>query len=186
MDSTRRMALLDLQKELSKEIENILEDMMLKQPSSPELIPIKAYGQALPIPERLTNAENYSNEDLPEEEADIQKAFPFPWALIKLDRGIVRGIGEPQIVYVVIVFGIFDDGKENQGHEAVLIMIERVMERFAKDPLLSGQIMAVPIDNNHMFNWSMQDEDTYPYFYGALEMAFYTPGFQREDRYGFA
>ena len=67
-----------------------------------------------------------------------------------------------------------------------MIMIERVMERFAKDPLLSGQIMAVPIDNNHMFNWSMQDEDTYPYFYGALEMAFYTPGFQREDRYGFA
>ena len=30
MDSTRRMALLDLQKELSKEIETILEDMMLK------------------------------------------------------------------------------------------------------------------------------------------------------------
>ena len=186
MDNTRRMVLLDLQQELSKELEKILADMKLKQPSSLELVPIKAYGQTLPIPEPLKNTKTYSNDDLPEEEADIQKAFPFPWALVKLDRGIVTGIGGPQIVSVVIVFGIFDDREENQGHETVLIMIERIMERFAKDPLLSGQLTVVPIDENHMFNWSLQDESTHPYFYGALEMAFSTPGFQREDRYGFA
>ena len=151
-----------------------------------ELVNVRAYGQNLPVPEQLENIGNYGENDLPEEEADFQKAFPFPWALVKLDRGAVTGIGEPQKVSAVIVFGIFDNREENQGHETILIMIERVMERFAKDSLLAGQITVTPIDENHMFNWSLQDEDTYPYFYGALELSFLLPGFQREDRYGFA
>ena len=47
MDNTRRMTLLDLQKQLSEEIERILGDMMLKQPSSSELVNVRAYGQNL-------------------------------------------------------------------------------------------------------------------------------------------
>ena len=158
MDSIRKMSLAELQKELSGELEKIMQDMLLQQPDSTELVKMKAYRQALPI----------------------------PWALIKLDRGTVEGIGGNQKVTVLIIFGIFSDSLENTGHEVIAIMIERVMERFSKDPLLAGQITAVPVDESHMFNWSLQDEDTYPYFYGALEMAFCMPGFQREDRYGFA
>lgn len=186
MDSIRKMSLIELQKQLAGELEKIMQDMLFQQPDSTELVKMKAYRQALPIPQRIEKTYPYNSDDLPDEESGYKMGYPFPWALIKLDRGTVEGIGGNQKISVLIIFGIFNDSLENTGHEAITIMIERVMERFSKDPLLAGQMTAAPVDENHMFNWSLQDEDTYPYFYGALEMAFWMPGFQREDRYGFA
>lgn len=182
-----QLTILTLQKELRKEIEAITQDMLLKQPNSKDLIRLRAFSQNLPIPHKLTPEMLPSGDtDIPEEESEYGIEYPFPWAMVKLEEGNIPEPGADQKVNVIIVLGIFDDSQENKGHETIVLVIERIMERFLKNPLLSGQFTLVPIDNNHLVQWSLQDEDTYPYYYGAIAMAFQTPGFQREDYYGFA
>ncbi len=103
MDSIRKMSLAELQKELSGELEKIMQDMLLQQPDSTELVKMKAYRQALPIPQRVEKTYPYNGDDLPDEESDYKMGYPFPWALIKLDRGTVEGIGGNQKVTVLII-----------------------------------------------------------------------------------
>ena len=84
---------------------------------------------------------------------------------------------------MIVVVGVYDDATDRSGYKGVMIALERIMERFSVRPLLAGKFTAVQLDNNNMFRWSLQDEDTYPYYYGAIEMAFEMMGTIREDKY---
>ena len=186
MDNERKMSILTLQRELCKEIREITSDLQMKQPGSTELTAPRVFGQDLPIPRKKDEDIGYGDTDIPDEEDQYGIGFLFPWILVKLDLGNVSASNERQRISVILVIGVFDDDLEANGHERIVIIVERIMERFAKDPLLGGQIVAVPVDDDHMFRWSLQDENTHPQYFGALEMAFEMPGFEREDYYGFA
>lgn len=186
MDNTRNLTLLSLQKALGEAIEEATKDVFLKKPGSGELVSLRAYSQELPVPAVGETQMEPGSSDLPEEESEYGIIFPFPWAVVKLDRGTIPAPGERQTVYTVVILGVFEDDLKRNGHEALAILLERIMERFCKNPLLKGQFTATQIDGEHMFNWTMQDEDTHPYYYAALEMAFSAPAFEREDPYGYA
>ena len=189
MDKERKLTLLSLQEALAEEVETIAQDMLLKRPDG-ELAHLKAYRQHLPILLGPDGEIDSGTSDLPAEESEYGVFQQFPWALVQIRQGTIPRPGEDQTVYAMIIFGIFEDSSECKGHEVLMILFERMMERFLKYPLLAGQFTVTQIDNDHLFNWliedSNEDGDTHPFYFGGFEMAFQTPAFEREDPYGFA
>ena len=179
MDNIALTTPLDLQKALAEEIEKITKDMPFKRYGADgDGYRIKAYLQDLPIPGKREASGEFEDEN-----ADETGVFSFPWAIVKLDTGLTAGPSERHRVNVIVVVGVYDDAPDRSGYRGVMIALERIMERFSKRPLLAGKFTAVQLDGNTMFRWSLQDEDTHPYYYGALEMAFEMTGIIREDKY---
>ncbi len=84
------------------------------------------------------------------------------------------------MVDTTILFGCHDAGLENNGHRHILTMIERTVDRFASEPSLNGMYRA-----RQDMEWALQDEDTYPYFFGAVRIKFDIPKVgRREPTYG--
>ena len=69
---------------------------------------------------------------------------------------------------------VFSSGRSDD----VLNLIEKVYQRFARDPVLAHQYIC-----QQDFEWGLQDEDTWPYFFGAIGMSFSYMGIQRESKY---
>ena len=72
-------------------------------------------------------------------------------------------------ISIILVIGIFEDSLENKGHESVLEIIERIQQHYEETPALKEFVCADP------FNWALQDEPSYPYFYGAVNLVFHAP-----------
>ena len=58
-----------------------------------------------------------------------------------------------------------DDDLENQGDERVLEILEEIQSRYEAQPVLNGKFR-----REDPFSWALQDEESYPYFYGAAHM----------------
>lgn len=184
MDKNRATTVYFLQKALQREIERLTEDLVFKQPGTDKPGKLRAFRQQLPIPERGLYDPGFESFEI----GDEQDIYPFPWCVIKVDGGSVAAPGEAQKTKLILVIGIYDDDRQQHGHEDVLLVIERIMERFAKEPLLEHKFTNIRLDDREWFRWTLQDaeDDTYPYYFGALELAFSMPGFQREDSHGYA
>lgn len=163
---------------LVEEIRKLTEGMLFKNPGSEDLVKLQVFPQALPIPGRKEPKEGVAD---PEYTIDYgggeteEAVFKCPWCVVKLEGGNITGINDGQTVSVAIGFGIYNDCKDNKGHEELLNLIQRVYGRFARDPLLDRQYTC-----SGEFEWALQDEDTYPYYFGAIATSFKFRGFQRE------
>lgn len=164
-----------LQEAIRADLNKLFADRRYKTPKD-EMAPLKAYCQRLP-------------------QFDAQETDDFfPYAIIRLDKGGVAGPTAPQKVDVMIIVGIFDDGVQeytgaketpapgeppsfvgsegwdlrNFGHMAVLEVIEQIQAHYEESPALCNG--AFYFDGP--FNWALQDEDSYPYYFGACELSF--------------
>lgn len=104
-----------LQEELVKEIGVIFRDDLFKD-SAGEYIKMNVYEQNLPIRQ---------DEDAPD---------PIPYVIVRVETGQVKGGVEPQEVFVTLLIGYFDDDAGNNGHKGVLGIIQKIQERFMKEP----------------------------------------------------
>lgn len=148
-----------LQEEIVKELEAIFRGDLFKN-SLGEYVKLNVYEQQLPIRE---------DEDSPD---------PMPYIIVRLETGSTKSGTDPQEVLVTLLFGYFDDSPENNGHKGVLGMIQKVHERFEKQPMLANQFMF-----QDPFDWALQDEESFPYFFGAASMTFKTAAIRKEDKY---
>ena len=165
-----------LQMSLAEEIRRITAGMTFKQPHSDERIHLQVFDQALPKPFG-NDSETEMQESIAYEEQEAEEAvFKCPWCIVRIDSGDIKGPNENVRVLMGVEFGIFDDDPKNQGHFDVENLIWKVYERFAKDPLLASQYTC-----ECDFKFAHQDEDTFPYFFGAITMTFSYPGIQRES-----
>ncbi len=164
------------QEALVKEVEKITADMRFQNPKGGDLLPLRVFPQSLPIPQKKEQ-EPMDNEDTIEyqEELEEDAIFQCPWCLVKIDGGKIPEINGWQEINFGVCFGVFQDGAENQGHREILNLISRVYERFAKNPLLDSQYTCTGV-----FQWNLAEEDTYPYFFGAIATSFTFSGFRRE------
>ena len=153
----------NLQKELMKDIGNIFEKDLFKD-SLGKYVSLNIYAQNLPIRE---------DEDAPD---------PVPYIVVRVLDGKVKGWVEAQEVQVMLIFGCFDDNVNNDGHEILLELIQKIEERFLKNPILSKQFMFLN-DEQHPFEWALQEEESFPYAFGAISMSFRTPTIRKEDKY---
>ena len=185
MEEVRALTPLFFQEALAEEIRWLTKDMRFRHPKNREFIPLRAHTQALPIPEKkkdkpadidglhyMDSTIDYIND------VDEDAVFDCPWCLVKMNGGKIPGINQRQEISVAICFGIFDNSPENKGHQTILNLIQKTYERFAKNPLLQGQYTC-----QGNFEWALQEEDTFPYFFGAISMQFSFWGFRRESKF---
>ena len=146
-----------LQDSLIQEVKKLFKDEKF-QDQTGACVPLKVYAQNLPLE---------SNRE--DEDEDF-----FPYVIIKLDSGEVQ---QTHDVKVIVIMGIYDDDQTKQGHRKVLHLIDGLYERFAKHNVLDKGYIA-----SEEIKWSLQEEDTHPYYFGGMEMTFTIPAVRRENQ----
>lgn len=166
-----------LQKDLAEEVEEILKDILLKDVNG-KSAKMKAFPQALPkrfqeVSDEKVN-EGVMEEDDPEED-------PYPYCVIRVESGNMDMVQGAQQIETMLVFGIFDDDKSHQGHQVIMNMIHKIASRFTANSVLKGRYR---VNEQAGISWILDDEDRYPYYFGAMNMAWDTFFVGREeDRY---
>lgn len=117
----------------------------------PRTAPISIFEQVLPI-------RDSAGED------------PFDYIIVRLDTGGVDNPRDPHKVNIILLIGVYDDDKLNQGHKTVMEIIERIQDHYEQQPTLAGGTFQF----TDPFHWALQDEPSFPYFYGACNLAFHT------------
>lgn len=158
----------ELQRELAQETENILKDIMCKTVSG-KPTNIHAFCQSLPKRMQTIAADSLMSEE--EEE-------PYPFCVVRIDSGVLEAVNGVQEVKTTLVFGIFDDDVSCQGHQIMLTMFQRIMERFTKNPVLGDRYQ---MNLGESIEWTLDDEDRHPYYLGAMSMAWNIVFASREE-----
>lgn len=154
------MTPLNLQDDLIEELGSIFAPLLYKTPAG-ERVPINIYAQHLPIPD------TDDDED------------PVPYLIVRLQSGDDDGGRDSSnVVSVVIIAGIWDDSSQAQGHRDVMNIVQKIYQRFAEEPNLKNRA-AFTGD----FHWQTQEDNYYPYFFGACSMKFNIAAIRREDPY---
>ena len=155
---------LELQEQLKAEIEKLTSDMRLKNPNPTqggEFKKLSVFIQDLPIPE---------GKDEEDEDETISQA---PYVIVETFDS-TGGEGKSRIS-VIFVIGIYDDDKTKSGYKDCIRIKNRIVERFAENPLL-GQFEA-----EKEWTWQISDEDNHPYYFAGLKMDFLAPAFSRTN-----
>jgi hypothetical protein len=179
MDNAMAKTPLYLQRALVEEIKTITADMLFSAKGEPDPVPMEVYAQTLPIPilEITGESENLGAYDFSNDQL-ADPVFLCPWCIVKIDSGAIPEINGMQNIQVSICFGIFNEDNKNQGHQEILNLIQKFYYRFSTNPLLDRQYTC-----SGVFEWALQDEDTYPYFFGAIATEFKFMGYRREIPY---
>lgn len=148
---------------LCREIMFLFKDFQFKEESG-ELTNLNVFSQSLPIP---------SGEDDPE---------PFPYIVVRAADGGKISPNSSETVRVGFVIGIFDESLNNQGYKDVFNIIDRIRQRFEKNPILCKRYCRLHSEQ-YPIHWTTSDEDTHPYFFGGVEMTFAIPTIEQEDTY---
>lgn len=154
------MTPLMLQDELIEELKRLLSSYLYKTPSG-ERVPINVYAQSLPI-----------NETDDEED-------PVPYIIVRLNSGKDDGTRDSfNTVKLVIIMGLWDDALDAQGHRDVSNIIQKIYHRFQTDPNLNGKAVYTG-----EFNWLLQEDNYYPFSFGACSLSFHIAAIRREDEF---
>lgn len=158
------MTPLMLQDAICKELEKLFADSSYKVRTEtvedePVFKPFTIYKQHLPVPK------SDDDED------------PIPYIIVRINSGEdPGGRTSSNTVRVVIVIGTWDDDLSAQGHVGVMNAIHDIYERFSKNPMV-GAVGYFDGD----FEWVMQEDDYFPYFFGACSLTFRIAAIRRED-----
>lgn len=108
---------------------------------------------------------NYFDFDLPAKRSAPSNTDGFPYIITRMTDGKVQS-RDDSIVNITNVVGIFDDDLRHQGYkDAVLIMMRIRADLFANPILDNGAIF------DKSFDWSVIDDQPYPYFRLAITTA---------------
>lgn len=153
------MTFKNLQDDLITEVETLLKDVVTKDTDGNEVSGMKGYAHRLPITQ--------SDEDDP--------AQYFPYFIVRFDNGRTRDDDDCWHVATDIILGIHSTETSN-GHESILIAIQRIVDRFAWNPLLVKKYRA-----DQDIQWAVGEDDTYPFFFGAVAITFSVPKIGRKE-----
>jgi hypothetical protein len=154
------MTAFSLQSDLRDELEKLLFDCQMKGQDG-EKAHFQVFENSTPIPE------------------DDNEPDFFPYVVVRTQSGeIPESKDTAPTVKVLILIGLFDDDLENNGNHYVLLVIQRIIERFKKNTLLSEKYNCTG-----NIEWTLSDEDSYPFFFGGLEMNFTIPSIEKESDY---
>lgn len=167
------MTPLDLQDDLVAELKELFQPFLYKVPMDLEDLDTED-GEAAALAKRVPL--NVYSQALPVQQSD-EEEDPVPYLIVRLSSGEDSG-GESSFntVKLVIIIGIWDDALDNQGHRDVLNIIQKIYERFSKNPCLNHRSVYTG-----EFNWAAQEDGYFPYFFGACSMSFNIAAIRRED-----
>lgn len=113
---------------------------------------LRFYKQDLPIPE-----EN-------DVDADTDAALA-PYIVVQMTGGEIRDDDSPQVVEFSLVICAYDEGKKREGYQDVANIKEDIVQKACRAPYFGG---AYTIQKPIV--WAMQQDDTNPYYYGAITL----------------
>lgn len=158
------MTILNFQNALMEEVGRVLKGIGTKNVVGEIVDGANLYAQNLPV--------------VQSDDEDETKFFPY--AIIKVYDGKTEDDDSPWTVTADIHLGVHDPDEDNQGHQHVAIMIQRIVNRFAAEPLLDHKYRA-----QQDMEWALQDEETFPFFFGGVRIKFSVPKIGRgEPVYG--
>ena len=120
------MTPLMLYDDLIAEVENILRDVVTKNTAGEDVVGVKGYKYRLP----LITADD-------EDESQF-----FPYFLVRLSEGKTEDDDSPWLVTADILLGVCENDKDVPGYEHIMVMIQRITDRFAAEPLLNKKFRA--------------------------------------------
>lgn len=166
-----------LQSELADELKKIFSDFRLKNPQG-EPSGINIFEQLLPMPEPLEQGE-IAPELLENGLVDVRTVpDPYPYIIVRLDEGEIEDADSAQKVSLSLLIGIYEPDYAKQGHKDILNIIAKIYERFAKCPVLNGKYTI-----QYPILWVLQEEESYPFYFGGMTLGFETAMIRREDPY---
>lgn len=154
---------LGCRKALKEDLTELFSDMEFKNAAGEKVQGVTGYEQYLP--------------EITADEEDVSQFFPY--FIVRLAGGGIdheeeKSDEDPWKVTVDVFLGIFDDSTDSQGSDDIINMIQRVMNRFVHEPTLAHVFRA-----KQDMSFQLQDEDTYPYYFGAVELNFDIPKIER-------
>lgn len=155
------MTFKNLQDDLIAEIEELLKDVRTKNTDGEEVVGIKGYPHQLPILQ--------ADEDDP--------AQYFPYFIVRFDLGKTENDDDCWHIATDVILGVHEAATE-KGHEHILVMIQRIVDRFAWDPQFAKKYR---VDQN--IQWAVQEDDTYPFYFGAVALTISAPKIGRKGEY---
>lgn len=161
------MTPLQLQRELVTELKQLFQNFFLPTPQKdaegkPIVSTPHIYTQWLPIASVNLNGESEEEFFTMEEPEE-----PFPYIIVRLMEGMVDAETEvypKHITDIVLIIGVYDETEE-RGHEDILIMIQRIYEHFAKNPILAKKYRHVG-----EFQYALEGEHFWPKYMGFIYM----------------
>lgn len=179
----------DLQKALINEIEDILKDVttIREEVEDPEN-PTQYKNYHLKYGDGTRNKKGFTGyaQFLPKLENDDDDPDQFfPYFIVRIDRGKTEDDDSLWTVTVDILIGVHDADTRNDGHLSVMNAINRIVTRFAQEATL-GYAGRKAFRCHSDMEWALQDEDTWPYFFGGVELKFDVPKpMRKEPNYGY-
>lgn len=160
----------ELQERLIAEIEQIAQDMECLR-NGEHLAALKGYPQAIPVMPACRT--------VPYDETNDQKASLFPYFVVRLDeteycRPEVDGRSQ---AHLMVLFAVRDEDYTMKGYFTLSAIMERVVMRFQTDQAMG------PFWCEKQMRAAFQDDDTFPHFFGGIEMTWNLPCIETEDIY---
>lgn len=181
------MTINELQDSLIKEIERITQDMELINRKG-ERTKMKGYQHAIPFfsvtPDGADSdggllLEDGSANELPlvddavnDRESTEDEMDLFPYFITRVDSADYQDDGGQ--AKVLLLFAVYDDDPDMRGYYSLTAVMERVISRFRHENVLGAFWCERKI------SMAFQDDDTYPQFFGAMEMIWHLPDISME------
>lgn len=106
---------------------------------------------------------------------DTDEDDPFPYCIIRIVNGESSAVElVDNSIRVLLIFGIHDDALENTG-ELMFSLINRIIDRLSENNILKTFYQDGKIE------WAIDDEDTYPYFFGGMNLKFVPALYPRRE-----
>ena len=153
---------IDLEESLAAEFESMFAERTFMN-SIGHSVPLKCYVHSLPVKQG-------------DDDVLLDEHLPEPYIVSEINGGKKATDDDAHIITVAVIICVCDDNTARHGHQDILSIIQRIVERFGKNPVLGGRFVMRPA-----LDWSLSDEDTYPYYYGGLLMQFEVPAIEKED-----
>lgn len=107
-------------------------------------------------------------------DADTETA-PAPFIIVRCEAGKIPDDDSPQIMDYSIIFCTYDDDVKRTGWQDVVSIRERIIQKLCSEPYFGGAFtIQKPI------SWAMQQDDTHPYYYGAITLKITAPALSQD------
>ena len=102
-------------------------------------------------------------------------ARPAPNYVVARPGGEIKNDDGPQAVEFSLIVCAYDEGKEREGYQDVANIKEDIVQRLCTKPYFGGAFTVLkPIA------WAMQQDDTYPYYFGACSLTCTAPAMTQD------
>lgn len=154
----------DLQNEIVKDLKALLTNRQYQTPDGGVSSP-NVFRQFIPKREVMGDPALIDDED------------PFPYIEVRIAGGTIPDSQSAQQVQVFLIIGIYDNRRENIGSDHVMEIIEVIQQHYIENPLLAGKFTCDTED--HPIQWDLQEEESWPYFFGIMALTFNIPAPRR-------